>query len=150
VTLEEVRARFARIVGRGDEVTAGEIPFTPRVKKVLELALREALHLGHNYIGPEHILLGLVREGEGVAARILLDFDATPRAVAEKVLESLGVQAPETYLKAIERPWRERPARAICTEARAPRGATLHLVAGWLLFVVALGIGILLGWAIWG
>ena len=76
ITVEEVRAQVARIVGQGDEVTTGQIPFTPRAKKVLELALREALSLGHNYIGTEHILLGLVRENEGVAARILLDFDA--------------------------------------------------------------------------
>src|SRR5207237_1339240 len=60
ITVEEVRAQVARIVGQGDEVTTGQIPFTPRAKKVLELALREALSLGHNYIGTEHILLGLV------------------------------------------------------------------------------------------
>ena len=65
ITVEEVRAQVARIVGQGDEVTTGQIPFTPRAKKVLELALREALSLGHNYIGTEHILLGLVRENEG-------------------------------------------------------------------------------------
>src|SRR6187551_3695174 len=76
ITVERVRAQVVRIVGSGEEVTSGQIPFTPRAKKVLELALREALSLGHNYIGTEHILLGLVRENEGVAARILLDFDA--------------------------------------------------------------------------
>src|SRR5207245_1311611 len=72
ITVERVRAQVVRIVGSGEEVTSGQIPFTPRAKKVLELALREALSLGHNYIGTEHILLGLVRENEGVAARILL------------------------------------------------------------------------------
>jgi ATP-dependent Clp protease ATP-binding subunit ClpA len=76
VTLAEVREQVARIIGQGDEVPGGQIPFTPRGKKVLELALREALSLGHNYIGTEHILLGLVREGEGVANQILIDFDA--------------------------------------------------------------------------
>src|SRR5436309_2690315 len=76
ITVERVRAQVVRIVGSGEEVTSGQIPFTPRAKKVLELALREALSLGHNYIGTEHILLGLVRENEGVAARILLDFAA--------------------------------------------------------------------------
>src|SRR5437660_1677364 len=76
ITVEEVRAQVIRIVGSGEEVTTGQIPFTPRAKKVLELALREALSLGHNYIGTEHILLGLVRENEGVAARILAAFDA--------------------------------------------------------------------------
>src|SRR5262249_25624389 len=74
ITVERVRAQVVRIVGSGEEVTSGQIPFTPRAKKVLELALREALSLGHNYIGTEHILLGLVRENEGVAPRILLDF----------------------------------------------------------------------------
>src|SRR6266508_4208248 len=67
VRLEEVRAQVARIVGQGDEVTNGQIPFTPRAKKVLELSLREALSLGHNYIGTEHLLLGVIRENEGVA-----------------------------------------------------------------------------------
>src|SRR5665648_335579 len=76
VSVEEVRAAVVRIVGSGEESPQGQIPFTPRAKKVLELALREALSLGHNYIGTEHILLGLVRENEGVAARILLDSDA--------------------------------------------------------------------------
>jgi ATP-dependent Clp protease ATP-binding subunit ClpC len=71
VQLEDVRAQVALIVGRGGEIVTGQIPFTPRAKKVLELALREGLSLGHNYIGTEHILLGLVRENEGVAARIL-------------------------------------------------------------------------------
>src|ERR687890_567112 len=68
ITVERVRAQVVRIVGSGEEVTSGQIPFTPRAKKVLELALREALSLGHNYIGTEHILLGLVRENDGVAA----------------------------------------------------------------------------------
>jgi ATP-dependent Clp protease ATP-binding subunit ClpC len=76
ITVEEVRAQVVRIVGLGDEPTEANIPITPRAKKVLELALREALALGHDYIGTVHILLGLVRENEGVAARILLDFDA--------------------------------------------------------------------------
>src|SRR5213075_708898 len=80
----------ADIVGQGDEVTTGQIPFTPRAKKVLELALREALSLGHNYIGTEHILLGLVRENEGVAARILLDFDADSEKIRNEVIRMLS------------------------------------------------------------
>ena len=79
-----------RIVGSGEEVTSGQIPFTPRAKKVLELALREALSLGHNYIGTEHILLGLVRENEGVAARILLDFDADSEKIRNEVIRMLS------------------------------------------------------------
>src|SRR4029077_7319274 len=89
ITVEEVRAQVARIVGQGDEVTTGQIPFTPRAKKGLELALREALSLGHNYIGTEHILLGLVRENEGVAARILLDFDADSDNIRNEVIRML-------------------------------------------------------------
>src|SRR6185437_13133377 len=70
ITIEEVRLQVGRIVGQGDEITTGQIPFTPRAKKVLELALREALAFGHDYIATEHILLGLVREDSGVGARI--------------------------------------------------------------------------------
>src|SRR6266498_998156 len=73
MTIEEARAQVARIVGRGETVTTGQIPFTPRAKKALEGALNEAVALGHNYIGTEHILLGIARVREGVAARILLD-----------------------------------------------------------------------------
>src|SRR5881409_1985216 len=90
ITVEEVRAQIARIVGQGDEVTTGQIPFTPRAKKVLELALREALSLGHDYIGTEHILLGLVRENEGVAARILLDFDADAEKIRNEIIRMLS------------------------------------------------------------
>src|SRR5712672_1521504 len=90
ITVERVRSQVVRIVGSGEEVTAGQIPFTPRAKKVLELALREALSLGHNYIGTEHILLGLVRENEGVAARILLDFDADSDKIRNEVIRMLS------------------------------------------------------------
>src|SRR6202166_1059925 len=90
ITVERARAQVVRIVGSGEEVTSGQIPFTPRAKKVLELALREALSLGHNYIGTEHILLGLVRENEGVAARILLDFDADSEKIRNEVIRMLS------------------------------------------------------------
>src|SRR5213075_3017554 len=90
ITVERVRAQVVRIVGSGEEVTSGQIPFTPRAKKVLELALREALSLGHNYIGTEYILLGLVRENEGVAARILLDFDADSEKIRNEVIRMLS------------------------------------------------------------
>jgi len=90
ITVEEVRAQVIRIVGSGEEVTSGQIPFTPRAKKVLELALREALSLGHNYIGTEHILLGLVRENEGVAARILADFDADSEKIRNEIIRMLS------------------------------------------------------------
>ncbi|HWE15278.1 MAG TPA: Clp protease N-terminal domain-containing protein [Solirubrobacteraceae bacterium] len=90
ITVERVRAQVVRIVGSGEEVTSGQIPFTPRVKEALELALREALSLGHNYIGTEHILLGLVRENEGVAARVLLGFDADSGRVRNEVIRMLS------------------------------------------------------------
>jgi len=90
LTLEGARGEVVRIVASGDAVTSGQIPFTPRAKKVLELALREALSLGHDYIGTEHILLGLVRENEGVAARILLDFDADSEKIRHEVLRMLS------------------------------------------------------------
>jgi ATP-dependent Clp protease ATP-binding subunit ClpC len=90
VSVEEVRAAVVRIVGSGEESPQGQIPFTPRAKKVLELALREALSLGHNYIGTEHILLGLIREDEGVAARILLDLDADPDKIRNEIMRSLS------------------------------------------------------------
>jgi ATP-dependent Clp protease ATP-binding subunit ClpC len=86
VTVERVRAQVVRIVGSGEEVTSGQIPFTPAARRVLELALREALSLGHNYIGTEHILLGLVRENEGLAVRILLGFDAAPEQIRNEVI----------------------------------------------------------------
>src|SRR5256714_13001337 len=90
ITVERVRAQVVRIVGSGEEVTSGQIPFTPRAKKVLEPALREALSLGHNYIGTELILLGLVRENEGVAARILLDFDADAEKIRNEIIRMLS------------------------------------------------------------
>src|SRR3982075_163095 len=90
ITVERVRAQVVRIVGSGEEVTSGQIPFTPRAKKVLELALPQALSLRHNYIGTEHILLGLVRENEGVAARILLDFDADSEKIRNEVIRMLS------------------------------------------------------------
>ena len=86
VTVEEVRAQVARIVGRGDEVTTGEIPFTPRAAQVLVLARKEALSLGHNFIGTEHLLLGLVRQNEGVAVRVLLDFDADAGKIRNEIM----------------------------------------------------------------
>jgi len=96
VNLDEVRMQVAQIVGMGDEVAAGQIPFTPRAKKVLELALREALSLGHNYIGTEHILLGLIKENEGVAARILLEFDADSEKIRNEIMRKLTGSARRT------------------------------------------------------
>ena len=104
ITADEVRAQVARIVGQGDEVDTGQIPFTPRVKKVLELALQEALELDHNYIGTEHILLGLVREDGGVGARILRDFDADPQKVRSELIRMLSRPGRHEEMAARPRP----------------------------------------------
>jgi ATP-dependent Clp protease ATP-binding subunit ClpC len=85
ITIDQVRDQVVQIVGHGAEPTPGQIPFTPRAKKVLELALREAKSLGHNFIGTEHILLGVVRENEGVASQILLDFGVDAEKVRNEI-----------------------------------------------------------------
>jgi ATP-dependent Clp protease ATP-binding subunit ClpA len=139
VEVNEVRAQVARVVGQGDEATTGQIPFTPRAKKVLELSLREALSLNHSYIGTEHVLLGLVRENEGVAARILLDLGVDAEMVRKTVLESLGKEAP-----------RPVPVLPYEIETLQRQAAAYGRLIGWTLFAVALGIGLLLGWLIWG
>jgi len=90
ITIEDVRALVAHFVGQGDEVANGQIPFTPRAKKVLELALREALSLDHNYVGTEHILLSLARVNDGLAGRILLEFDITAEQIRNEVVRLLS------------------------------------------------------------
>ena len=96
VSLESVRSQVEEIIGQGQQAPSGHIPFTPRAKKVLELSLREALQLGHNYIGTEHILLGLIREGEGVAAQVLVKLGADLNRVRQQVIQLLsGYQGKE-------------------------------------------------------
>jgi ATP-dependent Clp protease ATP-binding subunit ClpC len=90
ISLEAVRAQVEEIIGHGGSTPSGHIPFTPRAKKVLELSLREALQLGHNYIGTEHILLGLIREGEGVAAQVLVKLGADLSRVRQQVIQLLS------------------------------------------------------------
>jgi ATP-dependent Clp protease ATP-binding subunit ClpC len=90
ISLEAVRRQVEEIVGQGHAAPTGHIPFTPRSKKVLELSLREALQLGHNYIGTEHILLGLVREGEGVATQVLVQLGANLSGVRETVIQLMS------------------------------------------------------------
>jgi ATP-dependent Clp protease ATP-binding subunit ClpC len=90
ISLETVRQEVRETIGEGEEAPTGHIPFTPRAKKVLELSLREALQLGHNYIGTEHILLGLVREGEGVAAQVLEKLGADLNRVRQTVVQQLS------------------------------------------------------------
>jgi ATP-dependent Clp protease ATP-binding subunit ClpC len=100
ISLEAVRAQVEEIIGQGGSSPSGHIPFTPRAKKVLELSLREALQLGHNYIGTEHILLGLIREGEGVAAQVLVKLGADLSRVRQQVIQLLsgyaGQKEPST------------------------------------------------------
>jgi ATP-dependent Clp protease ATP-binding subunit ClpA len=176
ITVEEVRAQVARIVGQGDEVMRGQIPFTPRAKKVLELAVRESLSLGHNYIGTEHILLGIVRENEGVAARILLDFDADAATIRDKIIRMLS--GPARTRRSSPRPDRDDPKRpappeglTLASRERAEGltlpslGRALPRTAGAIttepdlrrvyiacaaLSAVGCGVGILFGWLIWG
>jgi ATP-dependent Clp protease ATP-binding subunit ClpA len=181
ITLEEVRGQVARVVGQGDEAPTGQVPFTPRAKKVLELSLREAQRLKHNYIGTEHILLGVVRENEGVAARILLDLGADAEDVRSAVTAMLGGRLPREADQpledeiarlqaekeaAIESQDFERAARLREQQRELRRGTRPRVwkgygppvvehrpfgfVIGWLLFATALGIGLLLGWLIWG
>jgi ATP-dependent Clp protease ATP-binding subunit ClpA len=95
VTLDDAREKVVRIVRRGDDASPGQIPFTPRAKKVLELALREALGFGHKAVAPEHILLGLARESEGVAARVLLEYDADSETISRQVSDRLAAMPPE-------------------------------------------------------
>ena len=108
ISQEAVRQQVGEIIGQGQHAPAGHIPFTPRAKKVLELSLREALALGHNYIGTEHILLGLIREGEGVAAQVLVKLGADPSRIRQQVNQLLrGYQGKE-------------PAAAVAPSGTAP------------------------------
>jgi ATP-dependent Clp protease ATP-binding subunit ClpC len=95
ISLEAVRQQVEEIIGRGQSAPTGPIPFTPRAKKVLELSLREALEFGHNYIGTEHLLLGLIREREGVGAEALEKCGAVPEKVRTEVISILAGHEPE-------------------------------------------------------
>jgi ATP-dependent Clp protease ATP-binding subunit ClpC len=106
VTVDGVRAKIEEVVGKGEEAPAGQIPFTPRAKKVLERALREALSLGHKYIGTEHVLLGLVDVEEGVAVGILQEFNADPERVRSAVRAQL--EGPSRLEESRRRAWSYR------------------------------------------
>jgi len=139
ISLETVRREMEEIIGRGHSAPTGHIPFTPRAKKVLELSLREALQLGHTYIGTEHILLGLIREGEGVAAQVLeklgTDLDRVRNAVIELVSAYTGVEpaaargTAETSALMAEVAPNESPPTAdsfpTCPNCRSPLAETL-------------------------
>jgi ATP-dependent Clp protease ATP-binding subunit ClpC len=104
ISLEAVRQQVEEIIGQGQQAPSGHIPFTPRAKKVLELSLREALQLGHNYIGTEHILLGLIREGEGVAAQVLVRLGADLNRVRQQVIQLLHGPGTTTADASLARP----------------------------------------------
>jgi ATP-dependent Clp protease ATP-binding subunit ClpC len=148
VTVDAVRAQVGQMIGEGDSVAKGQIPFTPRAKKVLELSLREALSLGHNYIGTEHVLLGVVRENRGVASRILLDLGTDAEAIRNEIVRMLGGMRGEV---AHAPGWQHSP--PIIVRGGGKVASTLTsgrlLVAAWLLGAATLGAGILIGWAIW-
>jgi ATP-dependent Clp protease ATP-binding subunit ClpC len=163
ITVEELRAAVARIVGQGDVAPVGQIPFTPRAKKVIQLALNEAFTMGQNYLGAEHLLLGVARESEGVAARILSDFDIKPRSIAREVLIRLSGRVDETRLKSypeafsgdviVERETsvlRLGPDSHEFTAVGKRRAAAWNRLLGWLLFGIALATGVIVGWLIWG
>ena len=148
VSLDDVRDQVARIVGQGDEVPRVQIPFTPRAKKVLELSLREAIALDHNYIGTEHLLLGLVRENDGVAARILLDFGADAETIRNAIVGMLEgvVPEPTSWPKRglrLEGPGKSQAMTIVAT-------SRLPVVAGLAVAAVGFPLGLLAGWAIWG
>jgi hypothetical protein len=134
VKIEEVRARVAQIVGERDEVTSGQIPFTPRSKKVLELGLRESLALGHRHVAPEHILLGLVSEGEGVAARILSDLHADAARIREAIEALLSGYSVNQY------EWKWRVLARTVDRAEAEREA-VEPVLGLTIQQLLDGIG---------
>jgi ATP-dependent Clp protease ATP-binding subunit ClpC len=125
ITLEAcARSRSRRSSARARRPPTGHIPFTPRAKKVLELSLREALQLGHNYIGTEHILLGLIREGEGVAAQVLVKLGADLNRVRQQVIQLLsGTRARSRRRR------RGAPARAAPPRARSRRSCSTSSAA---------------------
>jgi Clp amino terminal domain, pathogenicity island component len=100
VSLASARSQVGQMIGRGGEVPSGHIPFTPRAKKVLELSLREALGMTHNYIGTEHVLLGIIREGEGVGAQVLANLGADLSRVRQAVMDLLSGRTPDVLVAA--------------------------------------------------
>jgi ATP-dependent Clp protease ATP-binding subunit ClpA len=132
ISLPAVRAQVEEIIGRGQTASMGHVPFTPRAKKVLELSLREALQLGHDYIGTEHILLGLIREGKGVGAQVLQKLGADLNRVRQQVIVLLqGETAEEGSARAVlQDDPNEFPRRAADRGRRALAAAERLAAAG--------------------
>jgi Clp amino terminal domain, pathogenicity island component len=172
VTLDEAREQVARVVGRGDEPAVGQIPFTPHAKRVLELSLREALSLGHDYIDTEHVLLGLIREGEGVGSQVLGDFGVDLETVREAVARMFsGRAAPAELLltDSCQPGWTSFGPRlpgwsGVLTSVPPPEPVASApepiqaldsmllrgILIGWALAAVTLSAGVVAGWLIWG
>ena len=156
VGIEDVRARIVADVGQGhDAIATGQIPFTPRAKKVLELALRESLTLGHNYIGTEHILLAIARENGGVAAGVLWDLGVGDENLREAVMGALNGQplAPDLRERRGAKPGprtRDFSRSITVMTGRLPRTHGWPVALAGLFLAVGLAVGILVGWAIWG
>jgi ATP-dependent Clp protease ATP-binding subunit ClpA len=129
VSLSAARAEVEEIIGQGQAAPTVHMPFTPRAKKVLELSLREALQLGHNYIGTEHILLGLVREGEGVAAQVLQKLGADLNRVRQQVIMLLQGRTPEEGTGTVELADPREQARKAVERARRARDVAERLAA---------------------
>jgi ATP-dependent Clp protease ATP-binding subunit ClpC len=142
---DEVRAQVVHLIGRGktERANGGHIPLTPRARKTLELALREALQLGDGYVGSEHVLLGLARLNEGVGPVILAGAGATAPRVAAAVVEARGGSVPSGYVDGFSE---EEPSTTKVVAAHR----TGLLVFGGLVFALASGLGILVGWLVWG
>jgi ATP-dependent Clp protease ATP-binding subunit ClpC len=98
LSLDAVRGQVEEIIGQGQQAPSGHIPFTPRAKKAMELSLRESLQLGHDYIGTEHILLGLIREGEGVGAQVLVKLGADLTRARQQIIQQLSDYAGREYV----------------------------------------------------
>lgn len=150
VGLEEARERVSKIVGQGDASAGGQMPFTPRTTKILDLALREALAMNHNYIGTEHVLIALLHEGGGVALHVLEELGAPPEQVWESVYRQLGASEPPP-LAPLSRPVGDALIHSSFSSSDDGRWAWLYevwttMVAGAAIFAA----GLFAGWLIWG
>ena len=155
LNVEEIRAEVARVVGQGDRVETGQMPFTPRAKRILELSLEQAVELGHDHIGTEHLLLGLLHEGGGVALRILEDLGAPPDAVWAAAFAALGVDERPERNPIGTPPSREMLERVkpkpVDAPFRPPPAPWLYDL--WPALIAGAGIfagGLFAGWLIWG
>jgi ATP-dependent Clp protease ATP-binding subunit ClpC len=149
VDYRRVREEIVRSVGEGSDVHMGQIPFTPRAKGALELSLREALSLGHDSIGTEHVLLGLVRVRDSTAGRALAEHGVQPIAVYEQVTSFLGVSEgarPPFEQEEVE----DDAFTSVERDFTIAGPARPHVVQAGLLLAAGLALGVLVGWLLWG